>query len=121
AVAYPFGIIGIILTMLVIRAVFRINRAHEAKALSDQMAAITPALTRMNIEVTNPNLHGIAVRDVPAMDELGVVLSRVMRGGAVDVAHPATTLALGDIVLAVGTKAALEEFRVIVGKSTDVD
>ena len=121
AVAYPFGILGIILTMLLTRVIFRIDRARETKELNEVLAASTPALTRMNLEVTNPNLVGVAIRDVPAVDELGVVLSRIMHEGTVDVAHPATTLALGDIVLAVGRNEALAEFRMIVGKPTPID
>ncbi len=121
AVAYPFGILGIIITMLLMRGIFRINRQAESKALTDALAATTPSLTRMNLKVTNPNLAGVAIRDIPAMEELGVVVSRVMRGTNVDVAQPAMTLALDDIVLAVGRKDALQEFRVIVGTPTDVD
>jgi putative transport protein len=121
AVAYPFGILGIIITMLFTRVLFRINQAREAKELDARLAAEMPAVARMNLEVTNPNLEGVAVRDMPAMEELGVVISRIMRASEVDVAHPGTKLALGDILLAVGPKEALDEFRVIVGRPTDVD
>ena len=62
AVAYPFGIIGIILTMVLIKWVFRINPQREAEALDALHARErAAALGTMTLKVTNPNLDGVAL------------------------------------------------------------
>src|SRR5690606_8276158 len=48
AVAYPFGIIGIILTMILVRVAFRVNVAAENEALLAAQQRETARLTRMN-------------------------------------------------------------------------
>ncbi|MBI5094453.1 MAG: putative transporter [Candidatus Hydrogenedentes bacterium] len=121
AVAYPFGIIGIILTMLLTRIVFRINPKREGEVLKQQMEREIVPLTRANFEIANTNLDGILIKDLPGLKNSGIVVSRVMHQNQVAVAQADTRLALGDVLLAVGTKDALDTFRLIVGKETPVD
>lgn len=121
AIAYPFGIMGIIITMLLIRYVFRINPQEEAaRFLSLQRAAI-PKPATMNIEVQNPNLEGLPLEKVPVISDGGVVVSRILHDNRVEVAQPDTILHVGDILLAVGPKEKLEEVRLIVGRESAVD
>ena len=121
AVAYPFGIIGIILTMLIVRAVFRINVKLEVAAaeMAQQPARNKPA-TR-NFEVRNSNLAGRPLSKLPGLAASGVVISRVSRNGVVEVARPDTLLRLGDILHAVGSEEGLDELRVVVGAEAGVD
>jgi putative transport protein len=121
AVAYPFGIIGIILTMILVRVAFRVNVAAENEALLAAQQRETARLTRMNIEIQNPNLEGMKLRDVPMLDTADVVVSRVMKGDTVRVAQPDTVLSRGDVLLAVGPKQRLEELRVIAGCESQAD
>jgi putative transport protein len=121
ALAYPFGILGIILTMLLVRLVFRVDvRAEVAAAEKAQQPAGPKPATR-NFEVRNPNLVGRALGKVPGLANSGVVVSRVSRGGVVDVAKPDTLLRQGDILHAVGPEEGLDELRVVVGADAHVD
>lgn len=121
ALAYPFGILGIILTMLLVRMVFRINvRAEVTEAEKAQQPAGPKPATR-NFEVRNPNLVGRALGKVPGLANSGVVVSRFSRGGKVEVARPETLLRQGDILHAVGPVEGLDELRVVVGAETSVD
>ena len=58
AVAYPFGVLGTILAMVIIRRVFGLSVAAEREALERQAALANPVLARANLEVTNPNVPG---------------------------------------------------------------
>ena len=121
AVAYPFGILGIILTMVVVRVVFRIDvraevRAAESAGQQSQQVPVT-----RNFEVRNPNLAGHMLSEIPVLSGSGVVVSRVSRAGAVEVARPDTELQPGDIVHAVGPAAALEALRLVIGPEAQVD
>lgn len=121
AVAYPFGILGIILTMVVVRAFFRVDVAAEVKAAEASMKPRTPPPTGRNFEVRNANLAGRRIDAIPGLAGSGVVVSRFSRGGVVAVARPATELALGDVLHAVGPEAGLDSLRVVVGAEAGVD
>lgn len=121
AIAYPFGIIGIILTMLLVRRVFRIDvRAEVAQAESAQAPKAPKPATR-NFEVRNANLVGRPLGKVPGLAGSGVIVSRFSRGGVVEVARPETLLRTGDILHAVGPEEGLDELRIVVGAETGVD
>lgn len=121
AMAYPFGILGIILTMLVLRWIFRVDVSAEAADLSRKVGATAPKLSRMNLRVTNANLEGRRLDQLPVFDALGVVISRIQHDGVVRVAQPDDLIHLDDTVLAVGPPAKLEELRMIVGTVSEVD
>jgi len=120
AVAYPFGIIGIILTMLLVRAVFRIDPQHEAELLAAMQPRPEPLQT-LNLEVRNPNLDGVRIRDLPTLGDSGVVISRVLHDGQIQVARGDTILHSGDVIHAVGPRRGLEQLRLIVGVESPID
>jgi putative transport protein len=121
AIAYPFGVIGIILTMLLLRAIFRINTRQESDALRRQQAESTTQLTSLNVEVTNGNLSGREIREIPVLNEPDIVVSRLMHDGHVCVASPEHTVQAGDVLLAVGPSEKLDDMLLVVGKPSDID
>lgn len=121
AVAYPFGILGIILTMLTVRTLFRVDVAAEVRAAEANLRPSTPPPTGRNFEVRNANLIGRRIDSIPGLPGSGVVVSRFSRGGVVAVARPDTTLALGDVLHAVGPEEGLDALRVVVGADAGVD
>jgi putative transport protein len=120
AIAYPFGIVGIILTMVALRAVFRVDVSREAQAWRDSQPA-NPPLATMSMEVTNRNLDGREIRRIPGLTHDHVVISRVMQGGRTQVARPKTVLHAGDVLLAVGPRQGLEDLKVVVGSECNTD
>lgn len=121
AIAYPFGVVGIIIAMLVIRKLFGIDVQKEVEAAENaNRPSIPPPATR-NFEVRNPNLVGRDLGAVPGIHDSGVVISRFSRGGVVAVARPDTRLQLGDILHAVGPESGLDNLRVVIGAEAGVD
>jgi putative transport protein len=121
AVAYPFGIMGIILTMLLIKSVFRVRVADEVSAIDAQQKSTTPPIESRSLEVRNPEFNGVSVVDVPTLASSNVVVSRIMRGNHVAVAEPQSTLNQGDVVVGVGTSEELERLQQLLGGPSDVD
>ena len=121
AVAYPFGIVGILLTMLAIRYFFRVNVAAESKALNEARAGQVEALERSNYVVENPSLEGMALGEISLFEESGVIISRVQHEGVQSVATPETVLHSGDVVMAVGPHKKLHALKLMIGKVADVD
>lgn len=119
AIAYPFGIFGVLITMLAIKFLFRIDVNEEQRKLSAAMAS--PTLDAINVEVINPALVGKAIAQIPTIRATGVVITRLMRGGEVDVATADLTLQLGDVLTAVGPTKELGDLELIVGKRTETD
>jgi putative transport protein len=107
AVAYPFGIFGIILAMLALRRLFGIDPAAETRQLEALLASHTPPLTAATIEVTLPAAFGRKLAELPAIADGGVVVSRVMVGGVVRPVGVDTVLAPGMLIHAVGRAEAL--------------
>ena len=63
AVAYPFGIIGILVTMLAVRFLSRTDIEAEADAYKKETRAGDSSLPTLDVEVTNPNLDGLRLGD----------------------------------------------------------
>ncbi len=121
AVAYPFGIMGIILTMILVRQVFRIDMDAQSKLLGQLNGSAKTGLESVNLEVKNPLLEGHRLAEVPTLAESGVVVSRVLRKGRAELARSDSILETGDILLAVGERPALERLKLIVGEESKVD
>ncbi|MCE9614013.1 MAG: putative transporter [Lentisphaerae bacterium] len=121
AVTYPFGIIGIILAMLIIRFVFRIRVHQEEESFQRLHARHHAPLAAQNLRVTNPNLRGLRLDSIPGLRDSGVVISRVEHDGTVRVGLDDTLLQPGDTVLAVGPPAGIEQLRIVMGELSPLD
>jgi putative transport protein len=121
AIAYPFGIVGIILTMLLIRRVFSIDVEAEARSAELSTGASERAPDFIDLEVTNPNVDGLALRDLPFAAEAGVVFSRLLRNGKVTVPEDDSLIQIGDGLRLVGPRAKLLEFEPVIGQKHSVD
>ncbi len=121
AVAYPFGIIGIILTMLIVRRIFRVDVKAEVAEAERAQSPSTPRPATRNFEVRNANLTGRPLGKVPGLAGSGVIVSRFSRDGVVEVARPDTLLRTGDILHAVGPEEGLDGLRIVVGAEAGVD
>ena len=122
AVAYPFGIFGILLSMLLLRSFFRIDLRAEAET-ARQKAGTVEKLERRTVVVRNLAIDGRAIRAIPGIHENGVVVSRILpsSGQILENAQADTKIHLGDILLAVGTRHALEDFVCVVGEISSQD
>ncbi len=123
AVSYPAGIAGIIASLILLKLVFRISPEAEAARHSASSQPRSAPLSRQTLVVENNNLDGLRLGDIPGRRETGVVVSRVNRPGTgrTEAADEDHIVRIGDLLLAVGTPAALDSFRRIVGRVTDVD
>lgn len=118
AVAYPFGILGIIITMLLVRRVFRVDTEAESEEFQRLQTGRVVSLTTQNVEITNTNIDGMTVQQTLDLVSSKVVLSRLLRDGNQEIATPETVLRTGDIVHAVGTERGIATFRTLVGRDS---
>jgi putative transport protein len=116
AVAYPFGICGILLSMWLLRLGFRVNVNHEAKEFDQQAGLSREGLGTMNVALRNTNLDGLTLASVPVLGDDKVVCSRLKRGDKVSLPRPDTLLQLGDLLHLVGERDALRGAQLVIGE-----
>ncbi len=109
--AYPIGVIGVLLAFQVLRRVWRFEPSphHEA-----------PAIRAQDFVVRNPGIVGQSLGDIFQLHrEPGFVVSRIRQGGKTLLTRQDIRLSEGDIVVAVGDEQALERARHIFGEPTE--
>jgi len=104
AVAYPLGVVGIILSMMLIRWIFRINLKKEEEKLRQPGDEATQATT-WDIRVKNPAVDGETVVGIQKILGFQMVISRVIRAdGAEEVANTDSTIHLDDTIRVIAEK-----------------
>jgi len=123
AVAYPFGVLGLILAMVLVKSLFRIEVPAEVESFLASQQADHEPFTRMTVRITNPNLAGVPLSSIPHMEKAGVAISRLKRAGESEIrlALKDTPVHPGDLLLAVGRKGDLQRFQMIVGEESPED
>lgn len=120
AVAYPFGILGILSAMMIVRTVLKISIPAEEAEFEAARKSGAAQLPAMNLKVQNANLEGLTLAEVPELFDHGVVVSRMRQGDQLIAPRRDTRLALGDILHIVGPREKLHEMQLILGAEVDV-
>jgi putative transport protein len=123
AVAYPFGVLGLILAMVSVKSLFRIEVPAEVESFLASQQADRETFTRMTVRITNPNLAGVPLSSIPHMEDSKVAVSRLKRAGETEIrlALKDTPVHPGDLLLAVGRKGDLQRFQMMVGEESPED
>lgn len=116
AVAYPMGVIGMILAIIVLKALFQ-NKKKETNA-----AEIGQTQTYVaEFQVCNPAIYHKSIKDIMTLTEKHFVISRVWRNGKVSIPTSDTTLEEGDHLLIISVKADVDNIKVLFGEQENVD
>ena len=119
AMAYPFGICGILFTMWMLRIIFRVNVETEAQQHESSRTNGGALIKTINIRVENPNLHDLAIKDVPILNGDKIICSRLKREETLKVPSPDTIIQLGDLLHLVGQPADLHNAQLVIGQEVD--
>ncbi|WP_415343386.1 putative transporter [Enterobacter hormaechei] len=119
AMAYPFGICGILLSMWLVRVLFRVNVGQEAKEHESTLTNGHALIKTINIRVENPNLNNMAIQDVPILNSATIICSRLKRDDTLMVPSPDTLIQHGDLLHLVGQPTDLNNARLVIGQEVD--
>ena len=122
AAAYPLGVVGIILSMFIIKGIFRINIDNEVKQLEDEQenSMLKPYL--MTLEVTNKLIDGLNLAKLHEIIQCNFVVSRMMTvDGEILIPTSSTTLHVGDKLLIVLSAQDEEKFTAVLGVRVEMD
>ena len=96
AVAYPLGVVGIILSMIFIRYALRVDFKKEDEGLAE-LANEQKLAEKVSVEFTNQIIEGRSVEYVRDLVNRQFVISRVMHpDGSITMADTDTKIHLGD-------------------------
>ena len=112
AVGYPFGVLGVLVCMIVLRFALR-GREGEKKSHNETYVA--------EFHVSNPALFGRMIGDVNQLTDKHLIISRLWRDGKIVIPSAKTVLRKDDHLLAVLHPGDVEQFKVIFGEQDDKD
>ena len=123
AVAYPLGVVGIILSMMAIRRIFRIRFDEENKAMTDwEQGGSSREAVRISVSVKNPFVDRKTVLQIKRLINRQFIISRVLHeNGHIDIANAQTPLTVGDRVLIVTTTDNIDFIVDFIGDRIDMD
>ena len=115
AVSYPIGVLGVIMLVILFKSIFKIDLEKE-KAELDSEGGDSDTARRMHVEVENPAIFGLTIKDV--MKDVGdkFVISRMMRDGVIEIPGPDTVLQKGDRLLIVTSQPNVDSARIVFGE-----
>ena len=118
AVAYPMGVIGILLTFIILRFVFRIKLDKEEDSLKEQKESHeTP--NWITIKITNDSLIDCTLSQCQSMIRRQFIASRLFNGNEVIIPSDETRLKTGDIVSVIVNEADELAVTAFLGKKID--
>ena len=116
AVAYPIGVIGVILVILLFKSLFKIDHEKELTLLKEKDNAVDKA-RRMHVAVQNPAIFGKKMQEVlQQFGGGGFVVSRIMKGEEILSPQADTILEEGDKLLVVTTQHEVDKIRILFGE-----
>ena len=122
AAAYPLGVVGIILSMFVIKFLFRINTENEIKAIEQEQeeSHLKPHL--LSVKVTNELVNGKSLVELHDIVHTNFVISRLMdEKGEIHIPKSTTTIHTGDVVLIVCSASDADRFKAVIGPEIEMN
>lgn len=122
AAAYPLGVVGIILAMFIIKALFRINIKNEVKEIEDEQenSQLKPHIR--TFEVKNELIYGKNLVELHDIIQCNFVVSRLMRpDGSVIIPKATTEIHTGDKLYIVMSAQDEERLKALIGPEIEMD
>lgn len=118
-IAYPFGVLGVILFVKLIGKFFGVDFRNEEKKYNEAITADYPKPMNKNFIVENPKVFGKTVGELNIRSMTGTNISRVFHEGVTTTPRFDTVLHKGDVIKAVGSEEDLEKIKILIGSETD--
>ena len=124
AVAYPLGVIGIILSIIFIRYVFRVNFDKENEQLNNEDASHTNEAKPVSLIVKNPAVFGKSVGELSnLLEHRDFVISRIWHDSdkQIEIVSANTVLMENDKVFVITTEQDAQTIKTFIGEEIDME
>ncbi len=121
ALVYPFGVFGIIGSILLLKVIFRVDldKERELHRKLDALKSRKPISIHLKLE--NKQLVGKQLREIFELLKEPIVVSRMFHEGEIITPTPQTILHEGDVLLVVAHKEQLQVLKLIIGEETNMN
>lgn len=124
AVAYPLGVVGLILCLILLKKVFNVDFKKEEERVSKSNKDLADELEAATLELQNKSLVGLTINEVQRQFGRSCVITRVLHKGAADVelVGAKTTLQEGDKLFMVASPEEINTMSLLIGpRVTNMD
>ena len=119
AMAYPLGVVGVIFSLLLLRWIFRVKLDKEEEQVKAEKGEVQQ-VAHYDVELMNPQVDGIRVRDLGLLTHVTIVVSRILDAEGNEFMPDADTiLHVGDKVRFV-TDQKNERTVLLLGPKTEI-
>lgn len=123
-VAYPLGVIGIILSIILIKYIFRVSFDKENEQLNSEDSSHTNEAKPISLIVKNPAIFNKTVAELSnLLEHRDFVISRVWRDSnkQIEIASANTVLQENDKVFVITTETDAETIKTFIGEEIDME
>ncbi len=124
AVTYPLGVVGIILSIIVIRYIFRISFQKENEQLEKAETSHSNEAIPISLVVKNPAIFNKTVAEISSLlEHTDFVISRIWRDSdkKIDIASANTVLHENDKIFVITTEPNAEKIKIFIGEAIDME
>lgn len=124
AVAYPLGVIGIILAIIFVRYAFRVNFDKENEQLNNEDASHQNEAKPISLIVKNPAIFGKKVSELSnLLEHHDFVISRIWRDSdkKIEIASANTLLQENDKIFVITTETEAETIKAFIGEEIHME
>ena len=124
AIAYPMGVLGVILSFIILRYALRIDKSEEEAAAKRGMGHLeTMTLNTFSIQVTNQMVFGDSIKQIRDILKRDFMVSKIIRKNSDkrdEVVNGRTIIEEGDILQIVAHPTVEEPITALLGEKVQV-
>ncbi|GCB37171.1 putative transporter [Bacteroides faecalis] len=124
AVSYPLGVVGIILSLIILKYILHINTPKEEKEAEVGLGHLQELTVRpVTIEIKNEAVDSLCIKELRPLVNRKFVISRIRHreGGETELVNSETIVHVGDKILAISTPIDVEAITVFFGKEIKME
>lgn len=119
AMAYPLGVVGVLVSVMLLKVFFHIKLDKEEERVKQEKGE-EKQVEHYDLELTNPQVEGLRVRDLSLLTHVALLVSRVLDASGNEFMPDADTiLHVGDKVRIV-TDSVNEKTVLLLGQPVDI-
>ena len=122
AAAYPLGVLGIILSMLIIRDIFKVKLDKESRQIEEETAASVLKPHLVTYKVENQLIFGKPLDELMKLIDRNFVISRIKKSNnEVIIPQSSTIIEQGDLLLIVQSIQDEDALKAFIGSTVEMD
>jgi putative transport protein len=121
AVAYPFGVFGIILSIMLVKKMLGADVEKEKERHRKLNAFRSARPVSVHLKVENKQLEGQPLRQIFGFLKEPIVVSRMLHKGKIITPTPDQELAADDVLLIVANRQLIPQLKILVGAESDIN